>query len=271
MTAPKPKAGAAPTTSLSTATAPGHTLVAAHRGGAAFAPENTLAAFGRAIQIGADMVECDVHLSRDGEVVVMHDPNVATTTDGRGLISDLTLAELKKLNDAAKFPGGYAPQTIPTLAELLDLVKGKIGIQIEIKNTASGGRYAGIEKKVLDLIAARGMADQVIIISFDFGVLKDVKTLDPHMRTGALVQANWFVSRSADQSVGDAIAQTGAEYFLPAYAPVNQAVVNAAHARGIKVGVWTVDTAADMTRFVGLGVDAITTNRPDDLMKVLGR
>ena len=247
------------------------TLVAAHRGGAALAPENTLAAFDRAIQLGADMVECDVHLSRDGAVVVMHDPNVSTTTDGRGQIGDLTLAELKKLNAAAKFPGGYAAQTIPTLGELLDEVKGKIGIQIEIKNTATGGRYAGIEKQVLGLIAARGMTDQVIVISFDFGILKDVKAIDPHIRTGALVQANWFVTRSADQSAADAVAQTGAEYFMPTYAPVTLAVVEAAHARGIKVGVWTVDTPADMQRFVGFGVDAITTNRPDELMKVLGR
>lgn len=248
------------------------TLIVAHRGGAALAPENTLFAFENALKLGVDMVECDVHLSQDGQVVVMHDPDVSRTTNGKGLISDLTLADLKQLNAAAKFSGGHVPaQSVPTLGELLDLVKGKAGIQIEIKLSASNTRYPGIEQKVIDLINARGMTNDVIIISFDFPTLKQVKQIDARIKTGALVRADWFLLRNPEKSVSDAIEQTGADYFMPTASPVNQAVVEAARARGIKMGVWTVDTLSDMKRYAEYGVDAITTNRPDELKRVLGR
>lgn len=259
--------------SAASASAPVRTLVVAHRGGAGLAPENTLGAFDNALKMGGvDMLECDVHLSKDGELIVMHDPNVATTTDGKGQIIDLTLAEIKQLNDAAKFADKkWSPQVVPTLGEVLDLVKGKAGIQIEIKNTANGGRYAGIEKKVIDAVNSRGMTNEVIIISFDFGVLKEVKAIDSRIKTGALVRQDWFSSRTAEKSVADAIAQTGAEYFMPTAGPVNQAIVDAAHALGIKMGVWTVDAQADMKRYAGYGIDAITTNRPDLLKTALGK
>jgi glycerophosphoryl diester phosphodiesterase len=271
-TAPQQPTSVAQKSSSPISSATVRPLVVAHRGGAALAPENTLGAFANAIQLGGvDMVECDVHLSQDGELIVMHDPNVATTTNGNGMIADLPLADLKKLNAAAKFPGGYAEQKIPTLGEVLDLVRGKVGIQIEIKNAPGNGRYAGIEQKVIDAVNARGMLNDVIIISFDFGILKDVKQIEPRVKTGALVRADWFQTRSPEKSVSDAIQQTGAEYFMPTASPVTQAIVDAAHARGIKMGVWTVDAPSDMKRYAGFGIDAITTNRPDELKKVLGK
>jgi glycerophosphoryl diester phosphodiesterase len=272
VTAPQMKSSAtsAPIV-VTTPSVPARTLVVAHRGGAALAPENTLAAFANAIRLGVDMVECDVHLSKDGELVVMHDPDVSRTTDGHGQISDLTLAEIKKLNDAAKFPGGYAAQGVPTLAELLDLVKGKVGIQIEIKLTAGNQRYPGIERKVVDLINARNMADQVIVISLDFPTLKDVKAIDPHIKTGALVQGNWTATRPSDQIAKEIIQTTGADYFMPTSGLVNAEMINAVHAGGLKMGVWTVDAPQDMQRYASWGVDAITTNRPDELKRVLGK
>lgn len=248
-------------------------LVVAHRGGAALAPENTLGAFANAMQLGVDMVECDVHLSKDNHVIVMHDADVSRTTNGRGYISDLTLAELKQLNAAAKFSGGYTAQTVPTLDELLDLVKGKTPIQIEIKVDAKGQRYPGIEQKVVDAVRAREMINAVIVISFDFPTLKEIKRLEPRIATGALVRADWFSARgnNVERIVHDAIDATGADYFMPTYAPVTEALVQAVHARGLKIGVWTVDNPSDMTRLAGWGVDAITTNRPDELKRVLGK
>lgn len=250
-------------------------LVVAHRGGAALAPENTLGAFDNALKIGVDMVECDVHLSRDGEVVVMHDPDVSRTTNGSGQIGSLTLAELKKLNAAAKFGNGAWPEErIPTLGELLDRVKGKADIQIEIKTTAAGARYPGIEQKVVALLSARGMTQAALVISFDFPTLVDIKALDSRIKTGALVTAPWMVaraSRSPEEVLEEVIKATNAEYFMPALAAVTEPLVKATHARGLKMGVWTVDATSDMTRLAGFGVDALTSNKPDELKRALGR
>ena len=250
-------------------------LAVAHRGGAALAPENTLAAFDNAQKIGVDMVECDVHLSKDGELVVMHDPDVSRTTNGTGQIGEMTLAEIKKLNAAAKFSGGtFAAQPPPTLGELLDLIKGKAGIQIEIKLAAGNARYPGIEKKVVDALNAKGMTDKAIVISFDFPTLKDVKAIDPRIKTGALVNAQWMMARmtrSPEQILDEVVQSTGADYFMPTSGSVTEALVKATHAKGLKLGTWTVDATAEMKRLAGWGVDGITSNRPDELKRTLGR
>jgi len=265
----------APTAITTTNLKPKLPLVVAHRGGAALMPENTLAAFEHALKLGVDQLETDTHLSKDGEVIIMHDPNVATTTNGSGLISELTLAELKKLNAAAKnAKGGVTQQEIPTLAQVLDLAKAKAGIQIEIKVNAGGARYPGIEKKVIDLVNARGMTNDVIIISFDFPTLKEIKQIDSRIKTGALVNAQWFGARmlaSPEQIVAEIIETTGADFFMPVSTAVTEALVRAVHARGLKIGTWTVNTAGEMKRLAEWGVDGITTNSPDELKKVLGR
>ena len=250
-------------------------LIVAHRGGAALAPENTLAAFQNALQIGVDMVECDVHLTKDGEVIVMHDFAVSRTTNGSGEIGDLTLAEINKLNAAAKFPGGNFPaQSVPTLGELLDLVKGKADIQIEIKLGAGNRRYPGIERQVFDLINRRGMTDNVLIISFDFPTLQEVKAIDARFKTGALVNTTWMSSRALaapERVVAEAVEASGADYFLPPFGTVVPALVTAVHARGLKIGTWTVNVPQDMQRLAGYGVDAITSDQPDVLRQTLGR
>jgi len=271
--APQPKTNAnAPVT---TPTVPFKSLNVAHRGGAALMPENTLSAFENALKIGVDQLETDVHLSKDGQVIIMHDPNVATTTNGTGQIKDLTLDELKKLNAAAKnAKGGVTQQEIPTLAQVLDLAKGKAGIQIEIKVGAGNARYPGIEQKVIDLVNARGMTNDVIIISFDFPTIKDVKALDPRIKTGAIVDQRWFSSRasaSPEQIVAEIIDTTGADFFMPTSSLVTEALVRAVHARGLKIGTWTVNTAGEMKRLAEWGVDGITTNNPDVLKGVLGK
>ncbi len=250
-------------------------LVVAHRGGAALMPENTLAAFENALKIGVDMVETDVHLSKDGELIVMHDPDVSRTTDGRGQIGELTLAEIKRLNAAAKNArGGVSHQAVPTLGELLDVVRGKGKIQIEIKLGAGSARYPGIERKVVDAITARGMMSDVLIISFDFPTLKEIKSLDARLKTGALVTAAWMGSRSLaspERVVAEALDATGADYFMPPGNTVSAELAHAVRARGLKIGVWTVNAEPEMRRLAGLGVDAITSDDPIELKRVLGK
>lgn len=243
--------------------------VVAHRGGSALAPENTLGAFRNAITLGVDMVECDVHLSNDGQVVVMHDADVSRTTDGTGVISDKTLVELKTLNAAAKFGDGKRVERIPTLEEVLDAVKGKARVQIEIKS-GPHGRYVGLEQKVVDLLKAKHMTADVIIISFDMAAIKEIKHLDSTIQTGALFGGGWE-KKDQGQFFDDLVNNVHADYFLPYFAPVTDATVEAVHAHGMKIGVWTVNSTADMRRLATIGLDAMTTDKPDELKKVLGK
>jgi len=244
-----------------------------HRGAAGLAPENTLAAFAKGIEAGVDAIECDVHLSADGALIVMHDPNVSRTTDGSGDVPSLTLAELKKLNAAAKFTGGWpTKEPVPTLAEVLALAQGKVDVQIEIKVPALGG-YPGIERKVAEAVAAADMVEHVLVICFNLDTLRTIHAADPRLRTGYLVSestvpAQWLVSRSA---MLDALKESGVGFLGSSAAFLSPELVQAAHERGLTVGVWTIDTAGDMRRFAAMGVDAITTNRPDVLRQTLGK
>lgn len=275
-TTPAPTPEASPT-SVPSPTAPAwpHILVVAHRGGAALAPENTLGAFANALRIGVDMVECDVHLSKDGELVVMHDPDLTRTTDGKGFIYQMNFADIRQFNAAAKFKGAPWPaEMVPTLGEVLDLVKGKAQVQIEIKVEKIFGRYPGIEQKVIEAVKARDMVDDVIIISFDFPTLVEVKKLDPRFKTGALLSATTLSMNSKTPHadfVDQVIRETGADYIMPSSAGVSDLLVDAVHARGLKIGVWTVNSPGEMRRMAEWGVDAITTNDPIELKKVLGK
>ncbi|MEW6233187.1 MAG: glycerophosphodiester phosphodiesterase family protein [Chloroflexota bacterium] len=248
-------------------------LIVAHRGGAALAPENTLAAFENALRIGVDMVELDVHLSLDGAVVVMHDSDLSRTTDGKGRVGELPLDELLRLNAAATFRGpSFGSQAVPTLADVLRLVKDKAGAQIEIK-TVDGKRYPGIEEKVLAKVAEYGMTDNVVIISFDFETIKTARALNPRVATGALASREYFLRRPLErpEKIMEDIFSLKADYFMPQYSYASDALVQAAHKTGIKVGVWTVNDETAMAKMRDLGVDAITSDRPDLLKEVLGR
>src|SRR5579884_810942 len=163
----------------------------AHRGGAALAPENTMAAFRNALTLPVDAVELDVQMSCDGHLIVFHDNTVDRLTNGTGNILDLDFAYLRSLNAAAHFPGGWPePQQIPTLREVLELVKGHLDVYIEIKRSKRDGvygSYAGIAEAVVQEVRSAGMLDQVMVMSFDWMVLPTVKGLAPTIPTGALV------------------------------------------------------------------------------------
>ena len=136
--------------------------VVAHRGGALIGNENTLSAFESGIRAGADYIELDVHLTADSVVVVCHDPTLNRTTDRKGRICDLTLEQFKQARALDRETGEATDESLPTLAEALDLIKGRAGVLLEIKKYRKG-RYDGIEKKVLELIEERGMHDDVIL------------------------------------------------------------------------------------------------------------
>ncbi len=241
----------------------------AHRGGSHLAPENTLAAFRNALTLPIDALELDVHMSRDGHAVVIHDNTVDKRTNGKGNILDLDFVYLRSLNAAAYFPGGWPePQQIPTLREVLDLAKGYVQVYIEIKSSKRDGvqgRYPHIAETVVDEVRSAGMLDQVLIISFDWLILPQVKALEPALHTGALVSNDVWNPRAkhALQTLMEQVAALGCEWINMDDDLFTAEMPALLHERGFKLGLWTVNTAKAMLRFAAAGVDSFTSDRPD--------
>ncbi|MDQ2714373.1 MAG: glycerophosphodiester phosphodiesterase [Chloroflexota bacterium] len=246
-----------------------HIQRVAHRGGAALAPENTLAAFRHALSLPVDAIELDVQMSRDGQGIVFHDNTVEKRTDGQGNILDLDFAYLRSLNAAAHFPGGWPePLQIPTLREVLDLARGHVQVYIEIKSSKRDevhGRYPGIAQAVVNEVRAAGMLNQVLIISFDWLILPHVKALEPALPLGALVSEDTWdprAERAMDSLVEQAV-DLGCTWINMDCYLFTEDTPAVMHARGLKLGLWTVDSKAELLRFASAGVDSLTTNRPD--------
>ena len=250
-------------------------LISAHRGGVALAPENTLASFRRGMEFKPDFLELDVHLTRDGIPVAIHDSTIDRTTNGSGRVVNFTFAELQQFNAAAKFTGGpVEKQGIPSFGQVLDLVQDTdLRLEVEVKPTADGLRYAGIEQKVVDDLAARNMLGRARILAFEFDTLLRVKAIHPQMQTIALLSLAYLGDTSAYEPVAalNHIQTMKADGIGVNKDLVTAALVEEAHRRALRVGVWTVDAEEEMARFIALGVDSITTNRPDVLKKVLER
>ncbi len=242
--------------------------VQGHRGASGLAPENTLAAFRRAISLGADGVEMDLQVTRDEAVVVIHDDRLDRTTDRQGRISDLTLAEIRQADAGSKFAPAFRGERVPTLQEVIALVKAdgneRFHLNLEIKFAAGReGQPADIEERVLTILRETGFVHRVTVQSFFHPSPAKMKRLEPRIPTGLLV--------SERHPVADPVAlvrQHGAEYFAPNYRLVTAEMVASLHAAGIPVVVWTVNEPAEMRRLVALGVgalrgDALISDYPD--------
>ena len=204
----------------------------AHRGFSGKYPENTMLAFEKAIEAGADGIENDVHLTRDGEVVVIHDERVDRTTDGTGFVKDFTYEELMKLDASYTFKE-YGVQHIPTLREYMELVKDKdIITNIELKTGVF--EYPGIEKNVYDMIMEYGLKDRMIISSFNHYSILRMKALDPTIKCG-LLEESWLIN------AGAYVASTGVECYHPMYKNMTPEVVAEIKSRGLEINTWTVN------------------------------
>ncbi len=242
----------------------------AHRGGSALAPENTLAAFHQALSLPVDAIELDVQMSRDGYAVVFHDASVERLTNGQGNLLDLDLADLQALNAAAHFPGGWPqPQQIPTLREVLDLVRqGRIQVSIEIKAGKRAGkyyRYPGIAEAVTRAVLATDMLARVMIMSFDWEILSRIKALAPGVQTGLLASEDVWNPR-APEALSALVTQARTlqcEWIHMDYKLFTPEMPAFFHANDLRLGVWTVNDAAGLQRLAHAGVDALTTDRPD--------
>jgi glycerophosphoryl diester phosphodiesterase len=238
--------------------ADGPALIVGHRGARGLAPENTIASFETARQIGVDWVELDVHVSKDDQLVVMHDATVDRTTDGHGYLRDMTLSEIRGLDAGSWFDSRFAGQKVPTLPEVLEWGKGEPGLVIELK----GGFQQALVPKVVDLIWNHDRVSQVILISFNHRAIQHVKALRPEIRTGILYVARLVNSVAVARDVG-------ADALHPNYNYVDPDLVHEAHTAGLAVSTWTVNEPEIMGKLVEMGVDSIATDYPDRLVAVV--
>ena len=239
------------------------TQILAHMGASAYAPDNTLEAFALAVEMKADGIELDVHLSGDGEVVVIHDSTVNRTSNGTGEVKKLTLGELKAFNFYGKFPEKYPDAKIPALGEVYTLLcphKDFI-INVEIKPN----NPLELADKCFELEKRYKMKGRIVYSSFDHFQLERIRTLDNSAVIAPLYHFNMVKPWLYAANMGaDAIHPHYEQlYLLPEY-------VRECHARGIRVHPWTVNDEEDLRKLYAADVDAVITDKPDLARKVLG-
>ncbi len=276
--------------------------VIAHRGASAYAPENTLAAFQLADEMDAEWFELDCTLTKDGEVIVIHDDDTERTTGKIGKVKDQTLAELKTLDAGSWKAAEFAGETLPTLAETLDLAKGKIGVYIEIKNSADdgvliaevlnalhdhtvansvqrkeimelierrGSRNLELTRKVIELVRARGMENEIVIQSFAPIVCTVAAIEAPELRTELLA----FQDEEKNPGYWEMYLRYLYLFDLDGLNTnantLTEGRLAAIHAAGKTVAIWTVNDEAEMRKYIKWGIDRIITDRPDVAKKVI--
>lgn len=235
--------------------------VFAHRGFSGRYPENTMLAFEKAVELGVDGIELDVHLSKDGELVIIHDEKVDRTCNGIGKVKDMTLAELKELDASAGFAGQFGVNRIPTLREYMELVKDlPLITNIELKTNIY--EYEGLIEKVYDMIREYHYEDRVIISSFNhYSVIKMMK-LAPELKYG-LLSESWIVD------TGEYCNRLGVPCYHPLRGNLTPELVKDMKDHGLEINTFTVNEEEEVRRFYALGIDGIIGNYPDMTKRVL--
>ena len=237
--------------------------VVAHRGASGHAPENTMAAFRRAVEMGARFIETDLHLTRDARVVAIHDSTLDRTTNGHGLVDSMPLEEVRALDAGAWFTSplseSFAGERIPTLDEIVRFAKETdVIFYLEIKSDSTWG----VEHAVVAALRDTGEAARALILSFDPATLISVNRLDQTMMTGYLCEhpSNDLVERTV---------RAGARQIAPRGDLVTPDMVKKAHQAGLQVVAWTINEPDQMRRLITAGVDGIMSDYPDRLVSVL--
>ncbi|MBT4140268.1 MAG: glycerophosphodiester phosphodiesterase [Candidatus Latescibacteria bacterium] len=235
----------------------------AHRGasGKGLAPENTMAAYELALEIGVDLVEIDIHLTADGHPVVIHDRSVDRTTDGTGFIDTMTLSQVRQLDAGSWFGRAFHDERIPTLEEVLDLCRHKVPILIEAK-TVESAEAAAV------LVRSLRAQSHVVIQSFHGAAVRAVNRLDRRIPTAFLMSGGEAVLRRKT-GVVRRVLKLGANALALKYTSANPELISMFLSRAMGFWVWTVDEEEDMRAMIDMGVGGIITNYPDRLNKVL--
>ncbi len=245
--------------------------VISHRGANKHAPQNTLPAFEKSIQIVVDGFETDIHVTKDGIPVVCHNYTIDETSDGKGLIADMTLDELRKYDFGSYFSSDFKGTKIPTLEEFLTLCeRADIEIlNIELKSPKQG--ETGIVQKTIDAVKAHGLFDKLIISSFDAKLLVEAKQIDSSCRTGLLYSLQTFSSAKVFFMPATYASSIKADALHPHFIHVTPGYVSRAHKKGIKVNVWTVDKEFLVKYLLLCGVDGIITNIPEMVKSIISK
>ena len=235
----------------------------AHRGASLVAPENTLAAFEAAIQEGVDLIEIDVHASRDGELVVIHDASLDRTTDRIGAIAELPLALLREADAGSWFDPKFADQRVPMLTEVLDLARHRVPVLIEVK-------AEHLSQTLLQQVGALGVDEDVVIQSFHADTIRCVNQINPSVPTALLKGRNPDeLSASAMRQLAAEVLAIGANALAIWHEALTPTLFEHLRRCAISVWVWTVDDEAAMWDKAHLGVHGIISNDPGRLNRVL--
>lgn len=234
--------------------------IIAHRGGRKWAPENTMVAFRKAIDWGVYGIELDVHRLKTGEIVVIHDDNVVRTTDGAGLIKDLSYRDARSLSAGLWFGEDFVGERIPLLEEVLDLADGQVVLNIEIKNAPI--EYPGIELDLIKLLSQYSYPERIIISSFDHKVLSKLHKRAPHFALAILAEAIFV-------NIESYAKQVGATLWHPAFDCLRDYDVDEAHKAGLKVNAWTMNDPHQWSAGLEMGLNGIVTDDPKALTEFL--
>ncbi len=231
-------------------------LVIAHRGASGNAPENTLAAFRKAIALGASFIETDLQLSRDARFVAIHDATVNRTTNGQGAVHDMTLADLRKLDAGSWFGSEFSGERIPTLEEILEFSKkNDVVFYLEIK---PGGSWGG-EHAMISSLRESGEIPRTVVISFDPSIVLSLRKIEPTLMTGLLYDGQ--IENPLDKAVA-----IGARQLVVRGDLVTPALISEAKKKDLQVVCWTVNHPAHMRLLAAAGVDGIMSDYPDRLV-----
>jgi len=241
-------------------------LVIAHRGDSALRPENTLLSFASALEVGADLVEFDVQLTRDGSVVVIHDPTLERTTTGRGDVRQMTLAEVRAVSAGfpSRFGAAYAGERVPTLPEVLGLLRERARVMIEIKpDSVTDDADSGIEARTIENVRRAGMEGDVALISFSRRALVRCRDLAPEMARGHLFH------RAEPGEVLAAAREVASDLVMPEKGMLSDGLRDRAREAGLKVATWVVDDPAELLSLARFELYGIGTNRPGVLLEAI--
>lgn len=236
-------------------------LVIAHRGASGHAPENTLAAFRKALALGAGFIETDLQLSRDARLVAVHDATVNRTTNGQGAIHDMTLEELRKLDAGSWFGSEFAGERVPTLEEILEFAKKHdVVFYLEMKvSSARGGEHA-----LISALRDSGEIARTVVISFDPAILAVIRRIEPTLMTGLLYDGQIEAPLQKALEIGARQVAVRGDLVTPR-------LLKEARSHDLQVVCWTVNHPGHMRLLAEAGVDGIMSDYPDRLMEVARR